>query len=169
MTRLRIFLSKFAGLCRKSKLEQKLDEDVRAHLEMLTEENLCKGLDPEEARYAALRQFGNVSSMKEECRETWSIRIIEELVQDVRYGFRQLRRNPGFTAVAILTLALGIGVNTSVFSFLDAVSIRPLPVPEPNLVVVVHRGDSNRFSYPDYVDYRDRNQAFTALAATFPT
>ncbi|HET9178880.1 MAG TPA: ABC transporter permease [Terriglobia bacterium] len=94
---------------------------------------------------------------------------LEALLQDLRYGLRQLRRNPGFSIAVIVTLAFGIGVNTSVFSFLDAVALRPLAVPSADRIVVIHRGDSTRFSYPDYIDYRDRNQAFTALAATFPT
>jgi predicted permease len=90
-------------------------------------------------------------------------------IQDVRFGLRMLVKNPGFTAVAVVTLALGIGVNTAVFSFLDAMLLRPLAVPEASRVVVVSRGEGTSFSYPDYVDYRDRNQAFVALTASMPT
>jgi putative ABC transport system permease protein len=141
MTGLRVLLSKFTGLFRKARLEQRLDEDVRAHLEMLTEENRQRGMEPEEARYAGLRQFGNVSSMKEECRERWSIRIIEELVQDIRYGLRQLRRNPGFTAVAVLTLALGIGATTAIFSVIYGGLINPLPYKDCSRLAVLSSYD----------------------------
>jgi predicted permease len=137
MTRLRVLFSKLTGLFRKARLEQQLDEDVRAHLEMLTEDNLRRGMGPEEARYAALRQFGNVSTMKEECRESWSVRIIEELIQDLRYGLRQLRRNPSFTTVAVLTLALGIGANTAIFSVIDAVMFKTLRVGQPGQLVIL--------------------------------
>ncbi len=138
---------------------------------MLTEENLRKGMDPEEARYAAMRQFGNVSSMKEECRETWSIRLIEELIQDVRYGLRQLRRNPGFATVAVLTLAFGIGLNTSIFTLFNAVALRPLPVNDPSTVVNIYQrvenepGSYRSFSYPEYVALRDSNKVFSGLVA----
>ncbi|HET7214407.1 MAG TPA: ABC transporter permease [Terriglobia bacterium] len=168
MASLRTLLSKLSGLFRKARLEQQLDEDVRAHLDMLTEENMRKGMEPEDARYAALRQFGNVSSMKEECRETWSIRFIEELVQDVRYGLRQLRRNPGFTLVAVLTLALGIGANTAVFSIINGLMLRTLPVRDPGrLVELLHQypGEPafNGFSWDAYRTLRDGNHVFSPL------
>ncbi len=169
MTRLRVLLSKFLGLVRKARLEQQLDDEVGAHLNMLTEENQRKGMSPEEARYAALRQFGNVSSIKEECRETWSIRFINEAVQDVRYGLRQLRRNPGFTAVAVLTLALGIGANTAMFSVINAVLLRPLPFPQPNHIVQLLKqskdGASASVAVPLFEYWKDHNQVFSNLAA----
>ena len=172
MTRLRILLSKIAGLFRKAQLEQQLDEDVRAHLEMLAEENLRKGMTAAEAHYAALRQFGNVGSMKEECRETWSIRIIEELVQDVRYGLRRLRRNPGFTAVAVLTLALGIGGATALFSVVYCGVLNPFPFRDSHRLVAFVAHDSrvgqgegfgelySGITPPEFLDYRDQNHVF---------
>jgi predicted permease len=171
MNRLRILFSKFTGLFRKARLEQQLDDDVRAHLEMLTEENLRRGMNPEEARYAALRQFGNVSSMKEECRERWSIRLIEELNQDVRYGLRQLRRNPGFTAVAVITLALGIGANTAIFSLINVVLLRTLSVSKPDeLMQVQYRdprwaGEGASFTNPLWEQLRDRQDIFSGVFA----
>jgi predicted permease len=107
--------------------------------------------------------------VKETARDTWGWRWVEDFFEDIRFGFRMLRKSSGFTIVAILTLALGIGVNTSVFSLMDFVLLRPLPVPDPGRVTVLSRGGSPLFSYPDYDDYRDRNQSFTALAASVPT
>jgi hypothetical protein len=119
-------------------------------------------MSAEEARYAALRSFGGVEQVKEECRDTWGVRFIDTLLQDLRFGLRQLRRNPGFTLVAILTLALGLGANTAVFSVLNSILLRELPVQEPERVVSL---SSSVFSYPDYLDFRDQNKAFEGLCA----
>ncbi|HEX5412739.1 MAG TPA: ABC transporter permease [Terriglobia bacterium] len=173
MASLRTLFVKFTGLFDKERLEQRLDEDVRAHLDMLTEENLRKGMSPEDARYAARREFGNVASVKEECRDRWSIRIIEELAQDLRYGLRQLRHNPGFTAVAIVTLALGIGANTAVFTLVNSVLLQPLPYRNPSKLVAVYQSPPAK-SFPgiktfaiapaNYLDWQRRNRAFTSMA-----
>jgi predicted permease len=171
MAPLRILLTKLGGLFRKRRLEQQLDEDVRAHLEMLIEENVRSGMDPEEARYAALRQFGNVSSMKEECREHWSIRIIEELVQDVRYGLRQLRRNPGFTIVTILTLALGIGANTTIFSAVNAELLHPFLFKDQDQIAKVwetapkQNVDRSAVAPANFLDWSKQNKTLDLLAA----
>jgi predicted permease len=122
----------FRLLNRRKRMMEDLDQDIRDFIERETQDNIDRGMPPEEARYAALRKFGNVTRVKEETREVWTFVWLEQLWQDVRVGLRQLRRSPGFTTVAVLTLALGIGANTAIFSLIDSVMLRMLPVVKPD-------------------------------------
>jgi len=157
------------SLLRRSKLEHDLDDELRFHLEMKIEENIASGMGPDEARYAALRAFGNPGLKREETRDMWGWIMMEHLIQDVRYGLRSMRRSPGFTAVAVLTLALGIGANTALFSVVNAVLLNPLPYWQPDRLVALYGRDATftetSISYPNFLDWVRDNRSFSALAA----
>jgi putative ABC transport system permease protein len=167
---LRILLSRFMGLFRKGRLEQELEDEVRSHLEMLEEENLRRGMPPREARYAALRSFGSVDQTKERYREQRGLPLVDSFFQDIRYGLRGLRRSPGFSAVAILTLALGIGANTAIFSVVHAVLLRPLPYRDPGRLVYIsefwpHETPVTTVPNPDFENWSEHATLFDGLAA----
>jgi predicted permease len=122
---------------RRKQMMDDLEQDIRAHIETETQDNIARGMSPEEARYAAMRKFGNVTRVQEEAREVWSFVWLEQLWQDLGFGLRILRKSPGFSAVAVLTLAFGIGANTAIFSLIDAVMLRSLPVENPAQLVVL--------------------------------
>ncbi len=156
------------SLLRRGRVEQELDEEIRYHLERQIEQNIANGLTRHEARHAALRAMGGIEQRKEECRDMRRVNFIENLIQDLRYTGRMLRRSPGFAAVAVISLALGIGANTAVFSLVDALLLKQLPVKNPReLVFFTTRNTANfvnlSFSFPAFEQIRDRTRSFSGI------
>ena len=162
---------------RRKRMMEDLDRDIRDYIERETQDNIERGMPPQKARYAALRKFGNVARVKEDTWEVWSFGWLEQLWQDIRYGLRILAKDPGFTVVATLTLALGIGANTAIFTLINALLLKSLPVESPNeLVLLGHgldrgvvgeaqRGSWELFSYAYYQHLREHNRVFEDVCA----
>jgi len=162
----RALFSRLFSHLRHDKTEREMDDEMRFHLELVTKENLDKGMSVEEARREARRSFGSVDQMKEACRDVSRLRLMEDVWQDLRYGARMLIKNPGFTVVAVLTLALGIGVNSAIFTLFDLAVLRPFPVKDPETIVNLGYWDKGGYSFTDYVYFRDHTQVFSDLIAS---
>ena len=137
MTRLRVLIARVKELFAKDEQDRELNEELQAHLEMLVEEKRRQGMTEEEARRAARLHLGGIAQTEEAYREARGLQFVETFLQDLRYAARMLRRTPGFAAVVIVSLALGIGANTAIFSAIDAVMLRMLPVEEPQQLVML--------------------------------
>lgn len=165
-------LTRIRAVFRRRAVEGELDEEMRFHLERQVEKYVQSGMSREEAQRRARVEFGGLELAKEECRDARGVNFLETVLQDLRYGVRTLGRNPGFAAVAVLTLALGIGANTAVFTVVNGVLLRPMPFPEPERLVLVsltpregpfewQPGVSDR----DYLAFREQDQAFERITS----
>lgn len=167
--------SRFRGLFQRDALEQELDEEVRFHLEMQTEENLRRGMSPQEARRQALLAFGGVVQHKEACRDVRGLGPLEDMARDLRYALRRLVREPGFSVPAVATLALGIGVTAAVFALVHAVLLRPLPYPDAGRLVALQHAapgfgiDNGGQSDGTFQHYRNHNRAFESMGVYVET
>src|SRR5262245_24261679 len=160
------------ALLRKSQADRDLDDELRRHIELQTEQNIRLGMNPEEARYAALKAFGGVEQAKEFSRDARGVRWLEELWQDLRYGARMLAKNPGFAMVSVLTLAVGIGANSAIFSVVNAVLLNPFAYPDADRIMNLSTYEPAQpeyergVSYLNFLDWQKQQSVFTHLAAT---
>src|SRR5262249_40713992 len=157
------------SIFRRDKVEQELDAEIQDHMERKQQEYISDGLAPDAARLAALKDMDGLERRKEQCRDARRVGFIEDLLQDLRYGLRMLSRAPGFTAVALLSLGLGIGANTAVFTLINALFLRELPVTKPHELVTVkgqRAGGFGLISFPMYRDLRGGQEVFTDIFAS---
>src|ERR1022692_82455 len=173
MRTVRAWFAKLAGAFRGDRAEQSFNEELESHLALHVADNLRRGMTPEEATRVALLKLGGRDATKEAYRDQRRLPVWDAALQDARLALRTMRRSPGLTAVAILTLALGIGANTAVFSIVNGVLLRPLPYRDPARLMYVFSSSPERgfpvgpMSPPDFREMRDRNRTLTSLSAYF--
>jgi predicted permease len=175
MAWLREFGNRVKALFSKGQRDSDLDDELAAHLDLLAQENIRRGMSPNEARYAARREFGAIEQIKETYRDRRGLPMLETFFQDLRFGARMLRKNPGFTAIAVLTLALGIGASTSIFTVINALVFQSLPYPHPEqLVLLQHAPTQLAHSQPSptsfttaTIDWADRAHSFQGITGYY--
>lgn len=154
-------------MSRRKRLLDGLEQDIRDHIARETQDNIARGMSPDEARYAALRKFGNVARVQEQTREVWVSVWLDQLLQDVRYGCRLLRRSPLFALVAIFTLAIGIGANTAIFTVVHAILLQPLPYPNSDRLAIIWSGLGDELRAPaseyELLQMRERSRLFDQI------
>src|SRR5579862_6966674 len=175
MNTLRVVWNRFVSLFRKSRLDQDFDDELASHIALLIDENIQRGMSPDEARRNAFIKLGGIEPAKELHRDTRSLPFFDSLAQDLRYTFRTMRRDIGFTAFAILIVALGIGASSTIFSVVNALLIRPLPFRDPGSLVWVanHSADDatglsgQTMQVNHFLDLRNTNHSLSDVAAYF--
>lgn len=167
MKRLRAWMMRLAGLVPSSRRERERTDELNAHLQMHIDDNVRAGMNPGEARRDALMRLGGLESARQACHERATVPVFENLLKDLRFTARQLRRSPAFTATAILMLALGLCASVSIFAFVDAALLKPLPYRDPNRLVAVYETvpmfKHSNLSYPDYLDWKKMNKVFSSF------
>src|SRR5436853_3778339 len=168
MRALRALLLRLVALFTRERHDDDFARELDAHLEMHIEDNLRRGLSPQQARREALMKLGGVTQTKEIYRERRGVRLLENAWRDLRFAARMLRKNLAFTAVAVLVMALGIGASTAIFSVVYGVLLRPLPYPQPDKILRLwelnDKGHSSNFTEPNFVDLRNTSQSLEGLA-----
>lgn len=168
-------------MMRRKQIIDDVHDDLREHIDRETRANIERGMPPDEARFAAVRKFGNATKIAEDARDVWTVvwfgRLLQQFLQDLRFAVRMLRKTPGFAAVAVLTLALGIGANTAIFSVVNSVLLSNLPVRNAQQLVFLTNpdeqgfesgfgdGDRDFLTYPEFQELEQRNQVFSGLLA----
>jgi predicted permease len=169
MKSLKRFFSRLSSLASRRAQDERLREEIEGHIALQTAENLRAGLSRVEARRQALLKFGGVEAIKQDYRAKRGLPFIENVIQDIRFAFRSLRRTPGLTAFVVITLALGIGMTSATFSMVDALIFRPYPVPHPSSIVTLvsttHDSPFDDFSYREYLDIRDKTTSYVGVVA----